>query len=140
VGSFEVDLDTGSVEWSAAMHRLLGSESDRAADEGLPVLPLARIAPEDRQALIAALTEWPDNEAVPAVHELIIHLLDTSDPFEGVDEASAGSAFSDAPRYLAALLRVSRQRMADGRRVLSGTLQPVGERPGERRDSLSSLS
>jgi diguanylate cyclase (GGDEF)-like protein len=97
VGSFEVDLDTGSVEWSAAMHRLLGSESDRAADEGLPVLPLARIAPEDRQALIAALTEWPDNEAVPAVHELIIHLLDTSDPFEGVDEASAGSAFSDAP-------------------------------------------
>ena len=105
VGSFEMGLDSGELEWSAELRRILGIPvGERPTAAGV----IDRMHPEDLEGFARSLNEWIEAGATRFERTLRIVRDD------------------GATRHIH--MRVRARTAEDGRRVLSGTLQDVTER------------
>jgi diguanylate cyclase (GGDEF)-like protein/PAS domain S-box-containing protein len=105
IGSFEMDLDSGELEWSAELRRLLGVPVDeRATVAGV----IERIHPDDLESFANSINAWVKDGS--RRYERSLRLVRD----DGVT------------RQIHMRERV--RTLHDGRRILSGTLQDVTER------------
>lgn len=105
IGSFEMDLSTGDLEWSPELRRIVGIPADELpSPEGV----MDRVHPEDVEGYTAAIRDWVEQRSTRVQHTFrIVH-----------DDGST--------RHVQ--VRLGARRREDGHRLVSGTLQDVTER------------
>ncbi len=109
MGSFEMDLGTGVMEWSPEMYRVLGASIDE-----VPSVPgiVDRVHPDDMERYGAAVSKWV--ESGWGHFELGIWIIRSDDG-------------QIVPAYLTQEIHT----LPDRRRLLSGTLQELPHTPDD---------
>lgn len=105
LGSYEMDLATGAIEWSGELRRIIGVPADAVPSVGLVV---DRIHPDHHGDYAEAMRRFAEDGQSPVELRLRLSL-----PGGEVVEA---------------LLTQSARQLPDGRRVLTGTLQELSRR------------
>jgi diguanylate cyclase (GGDEF)-like protein/PAS domain S-box-containing protein len=105
IGSFEMDLSSGELEWSAELRRILGARVD---ERPTPAGVIDRIHPEDLEGFANSINEW--SQAATGRYERTLRLVREEGDIRQVH------------------MRIRVRELQDGRSTLSGTIQDVTER------------
>jgi diguanylate cyclase (GGDEF)-like protein/PAS domain S-box-containing protein len=105
IGSFEMDLDTGELQWSAELRRILGVHvNERPTASGV----IDRIHPDDLESFASSVNSWIQDGA--RRYERTLRIVRDDGAIRQIQ------------------MRERVRTLSDGRRMLSGTLQDVTDR------------